>query len=106
MSSENEMLKILLAVANHAGGFLELSAADLRAPAQGEGVLIERGEGTLTIRKISKSSEIHWLGKAVPERVESARSPAAEDDNIPTMVDDFTLAQAEEAFRTRGGRRQ
>ena len=106
MSNENELLKLLLAVANHHDGVLELSASDLRAPSQGDGVLIERGDGKVTIRKVSKSSELHWLGKQAPERVESARSPAAEDDNIPTMVDDFTLAQAEEAFRTRGGRRQ
>lgn len=100
MRESNEMLKLLLAVVNHHDGVLELTAADLRAPEQGDGVLIERQPGKITLRRVSKSSEMHWLGKSIEPEVESVRSPAS-SDNTPFLNDDAVLARAEQAFKTR-----
>lgn len=102
MSDLQELLKLLLAAVNHSDGVLELSAADLRAPEHGEGVLVERAPGQVTLRRIGKSSELHWLGREEATEVHSAKSPAAEDVNrTPMLVTDELMAQAEEAFRSR-----
>ncbi|HEV2521047.1 MAG TPA: hypothetical protein VGT24_01590 [Candidatus Acidoferrales bacterium] len=100
MSQQNDMLKIILAVVNHHDGVLELTAADLRAPDQGDGVLIEREPGKIILRRVSRSSEMHWLGKQAEPEVQTARSPS-EEDNAPHLVTDEILARTEEAFRTR-----